>query len=80
MAETVALDPAQAALVQQLVAAGRFASPEAAVAAGVGLLLEREARDADLRSAWAEGAGSGDYRLVDDVLDEIDAELEKAGA
>ena len=83
MVDTVILDPTQAALVDRLVAAGRFASPGEAIAAGVSLLLEREARHADLRTAWADGVEGGGYRPIDEVLDELDADyaaVEKSGA
>ena len=81
MPKTVLLDPRQEALLDRLIAAGRYGSPEEAVAAGSALLLQQEDRLTRLREAWQEGVESGDYQPLDATLDALEARyaaLEKA--
>ncbi len=83
MPRTVVLDPAQAASLDRLIAAGRYGSPEEAVAAGVALLLRHEDRLTTLREAWQEGVESGDYQPLDATLDVLDvrfAAMEKGAS
>ena len=81
MPRTVVLDPVQEASLDRLIAAGRYGSPEEAIAAGVALLLRREDRLTTLREAWQEGVESGDDQPLDATLDALEARyvaLEKA--
>lgn len=76
MSKPVVLTPEHTAFVDDLVSAGRYASTEEAVVEGMRLLREREARLAELRTAWAEGVASGAYESVEDVLDAFAARYE----
>ncbi len=76
MSKPVVLTPENAAFVDDLVAAGRYASTDEAVLEGIRLLRLREARLAELRTAWAEGAESGDYEPLDDAPDALAARYE----
>jgi antitoxin ParD1/3/4 len=74
----VVLPPELTQFVQSLVAEGRYASADAAVAAGLRLLKDREAALADVRAKIQEGvdaARRGDVYDAEEVFDEIDAEL-----
>ena len=73
MPRTVVLDPVQEASLDRLIAAGRYGSPEEAVAAGVALLLRHEDRLTTLRDAWRDGVESGDYQPLDATLDALEA-------
>ena len=82
MPRTVILDPIQDAALERLIAAGRYDSPEEAVAAGVASLLPDEDRLATRREAWRAGVEGGDYEPRDATLDASDpryAAMEKAG-
>ena len=76
MSKPVVLTPEHAAFVDDLVAAGRYASTDEVVVEGIRLLREREARLAELRTAWAEGVESGEYEPVEDALDALAARYE----
>ena len=81
MPRTVVLDPVQEASLDRLIAAGRYGSPEEAVAASIALLLRHEDRLTTLRDAWRDGVESGDYQPLDALLDALEARyaaLEKA--
>ena len=68
MPRSIALDAAQEASRDRLVADGRHGSPDEAIAA-VLTLLRREDRLATLREAWRAGVASGDYAPLDTALD-----------
>ena len=77
-----ALDPAQEASLDRLVADGRYGSADEAIVAGITLLLRREDRLATLREAWRAGVESGDYVPLDTAMDELAehyASWEKSG-
>ncbi|WP_232630102.1 ribbon-helix-helix domain-containing protein [Methylobacterium sp. Leaf118] len=80
MSKPVVLTPENAAFVDDLVAAGRDASTDAAVLEGIRLVRLREARLVELRTAWAEGVESGHYEPVEDVLDARYGASETAGS
>lgn len=83
MPKPVVLTPEHAAFVDDLVAAGRYPTTDAAVIEGMRLLKLREQRLAELRAAWIEGAESGDYEPVETALDALAARYdarEKAGS
>lgn len=83
MPKAVILDPTQEASLDRLIAAGRYGSPEEAVAAGVALLLQHEDSLSTMREAWREGVESGDHEPLDATLDALDARyaaMEKAGS
>ena len=83
MSKPVILDPVDAAFVDDLVAAGRYPSADAAVVEGIRLLKVREERLGELREAWRDGGSSGEYEPVEAVLDEMAAHYgarAKAGA
>ena len=82
MPKAVILDPVQEASPDRLIAAGRYGSPDEAVAAGVALLLQHEDRLATMREPWREGVESGDHELLDATPDSLEAHyaaMEKAG-
>ena len=83
MPKAVILDPTQEASLDRLIAAGRYGSPEEAVAAGVALLLQHEDRLSTMREAWREGVESGDHEPLDATLDALEARyaaMEKAAS
>ncbi|MCJ2134836.1 type II toxin-antitoxin system ParD family antitoxin [Methylobacterium sp. J-026] len=82
MPKTVIRDPGQEASRDRLIAAGRYGSPEEAVAAGVALLRPHEDRLATMPEAWREGVASGDHEplgATPDALAARYAAMEKAG-
>jgi antitoxin ParD1/3/4 len=80
MSKPVVLNPENAAFVDDLVAAGRYASIDEAVVDGIRLLRLREERLSELRTAWVEGVESGAYEPVEDVLDALAVRYETRDA
>jgi antitoxin ParD1/3/4 len=75
---TLRLENYFVALIEDLVASGRFSSPSAVVQAGLRLLEERESALESLRSALREGEESGEAEPFD--LDEFLAEMHEKAA
>jgi antitoxin ParD1/3/4 len=73
MPGSVVLDSVQEASVERLIAAGRYGSPEEAIAGGVALLLRHQDRLAARHQAWREGVDSGDHQPHDATLDTLEA-------
>ena len=75
---TLHLETSFLAIIEEMVASGRFSSPTQVVQAGLRLLEERESHGRALRAAIQEGLDSG--WIEDFNLDEFLAEMRKEAA
>ena len=73
---TIQLSKASQSIIDEAVASGQFASPEAVIDAGLKLLAERESKHAWLRDKIQASIAQGGSHTMDEVMAEVDADLD----